>query len=132
MPNNSIIDFIIYPEGNQVHKSDKIDYDKYLHEFAAQLDRLHEPIPTLQALLRKRHRDIKNRRLGVSDVQYQVGDYVLVSIIKTWRHTKASMRWEGLYQVSKVDNDNVYWVVEISLDEEVTNEPFACTTYAFL
>ncbi len=34
------------------------------------------------------------------------------------------MRWEGLYQVCKVDNDNVYWVVEISLDTEVTNEPF--------
>jgi hypothetical protein len=89
------------------------DIRKYLSGFMKQLQDLHRPIEEFKNVIRKDRRKKINDRKGASAIQFQVGDFVLVALVKKRLHSKLHMTWTGPFQIVRIINEFVYEVESI-------------------
>ena len=70
-----------------------------------------EKIKDINHRLKEQKNRLHNRRLGVKDIQFGVGDYVLISFrgVRKQR-SKLKLRWVGPYIISKIEGRNTYEV----------------------
>jgi hypothetical protein len=116
IPHTSPLEHIVYPTpgGFLQYRLKPGDYERYFQGLASQLEQLHAPISDLKAQIRAEHRRTHDRK-GASHAQYRPGDFVLISVVKTWLHTKVDMTWIGPYQIIAVVSQWVYKVLPVTL-----------------
>jgi len=82
-----------------------------------EMDMMHQMVADVQELVRQEFKLKQSNRKSVADVQYQEGDWVLVSR-STRKSEKLQLQWVGPFQVVKVLSPFVYRVRSIVNDEE--------------
>ena len=90
---------------------DSAELKVLFHELQTHFDRMHAPIADLKQHLRTVERERLNRRSGLHDISFQLGDLVLVSHHATsTRRSKIQLTWTGPYLVTHQINEHVYRV----------------------
>eukprot|EP00924_Labyrinthula_sp_SR-Ha-C_P006998 augustus_masked-scaffold_8-processed-gene-6.62-mRNA-1 protein AED:0.40 eAED:0.40 QI:0/-1/0/1/-1/1/1/0/1501 len=85
-----------------------------VHEMGQQLEQLWSEVYDHTKLVRERENDIYSNRPGTKVVQFQEGDWVLVSRANTTKERfKEKLRWNGPYQMTKSVSQNVYEVQDL-------------------
>ena len=82
-----------------------------LKKISEQLDQMDQKIYRLLEREREKNRDKVNRKITVSNLQYQPGEYVLVSSKGTSRRrNKLKLYWTGPWIITGVPGHNIYEV----------------------
>ena len=120
---------ILIPKVDPVNPSSRSDYEMtqldfddpkytvYCNELQEQLAQMHDEVIGFQDFLRKAVKSRRKDRVGVQDIQYAIGDYVLVSRSET-KKEKLQLTWIGPFQVMDVDSPWVYKVRNIANGSE--------------
>ncbi len=111
-PSNVVKDAIFSTNAKAVKKLSTVDlngevFTTHIQELAASLEAIHKKVVTNRTSLRS-----KDRRRGVQEINFTVGDYVLVASVAK-RRSKLEARWTGPFRVSKTINDLVFEVTSI-------------------
>ena len=87
--------------------------DKYLEVLADEIAKINVKVYNVKEQLRVAARKSVNDRIQSSDIQYQTGEFVMVSKVGKERYPdKTRLIWRGPYMITQMDGENVYKVMD--------------------
>jgi len=105
------IDLVADEEDYEVLQAD-LTSDEFMTAFSdlcQAMDVMHKEVVSVKDILRDQRLKKTDARLGIDDIQFAIGDWVLVSR-STKRKDKLSLQWIGPFMVSDTVNDWAYKV----------------------
>ena len=120
MSNNPQLDMLA-PDGREFHLyTVRADLPHMVAQFETlheALDEMHEDVADIQTAVREQFSKQQAERKHVEDIQFEIGDWVLVSRPTRKQH-KLQLQWIGPFQVVDIMSPYVYRVRSITNDQE--------------
>jgi hypothetical protein len=104
----------IYDKTNKSFRMSRISDNEMLElhaDLATALIDMHKKVSTVKSHLRDVRRASRNKRRSVQDINFDVGDFVLVAT--THVSDKLEARWKGPFRITRVIHDKVYEVEDL-------------------
>jgi hypothetical protein len=114
------LDLFMTSEEDYSIRNIPVTAEKVLEAFAnldAAFEEMHKDVVDVQTRLRVQQRRKNDEQLGVDDIQYAIGEWVLVSRAVT-KGRKLQLQWLGPFQIVDTLSNYVYKVRSIINDEE--------------
>ena len=98
--------------------TDSIAIAQIFDALYAALEDMHSNVADVQAQIRAQAHKKQEERKQVEDIQFEIGDWVLVSRATRKQH-KLQLQWIGPYQITDIRNRFVYRVRSVINDQEM-------------
>lgn len=84
-----------------------------IDELSDAIENMHREVHEATTRERRNRINLHNRRTGVTDTKYVVGDYVLIAVPEQNRRHKLMAKWRGPRRVVRVESNSIYEVENI-------------------